>query len=57
LAEIEAAPDASPIAAPELPNAGSLTPQVVDTAAKTTFKRMLRTIGGTPATAGKPAKP
>jgi hypothetical protein len=56
-AEIEAAPDASPIVAPELPNAGSLTPHVVDTAAKTTFKRMLRTIGGTPTTAGKPAKP
>jgi hypothetical protein len=56
-AEIEAAPDAGPIAAPALPSAGSLTPQVVDTAAKTTFKRMLRTIGGTPATAGMPAKP
>jgi hypothetical protein len=55
--EIEAAPDASPMVAPELPSAGSLPLRVVDTAAKTTFKRMLRTIGGSPATAGKPAKP
>ena len=55
--EIQAAPDASPMVAPELPNSGSLIPQVVDTATKTTFKRMLRTIGGTPTTAGKPAKP
>jgi hypothetical protein len=53
---IEAAPDAEPIVTPELPRAESLTAQVVDSTGKTTFKRMLRTIGGTPATAGKPAK-
>jgi hypothetical protein len=55
--EIEAAPDAGVIGAPELPNAESLTPHVSDSAGKTTFKRMLRTIGGAPSTAGKPAKP
>jgi hypothetical protein len=55
--EIEAAPDSGAIGAPELPKAESLAPQVTDSAGKTTFKRMLRTIGGTPATAGKPAKP
>ena len=54
--KIEAAPDAGPIVAPELPNGESLTAQVVDSTGKTTFKRMLRTIGGTPVTAGKPAK-
>ena len=53
---IEAAPEASPIAAPALPNADSLAAQVVDSSGKTTFKRMLRTIGGTPANAGKPPK-
>ena len=54
---IEAAPETSPIAAPALPDADSLAAQVVDSSGKTTFKRMLRTIGGTPAHAGKPAKP
>jgi hypothetical protein len=54
--EIEAAPDASPMVAPAPPIAESLTPQVVDSSGKATFKRMLRTIGGTPASAGKPAK-
>jgi hypothetical protein len=54
--QIEAAPDATPMVAPELPLTGSLTPQVVDSAGKATFKRMLRAIGGTPASAGKPAK-
>jgi hypothetical protein len=56
-AVIEAAPDASPLVAPKLPSGDSLTAQVVDSSGKTTFKRMLRTIGGTPVTAGKPAKP
>jgi hypothetical protein len=55
-AVIEAAPDASPLVAPELPR-DSLTAQVVDSSGKTSFKRMLRTIGGSPAAAGKPAKP
>ena len=54
--DIEAAPDAGPIVAPELPNPESLTARVVDSAGKTTFKRILRTISGTPAPAGKPAK-
>jgi hypothetical protein len=54
--EIEAAPDASPMVAPEPPNAESLTARVMDSTGKATFKRMLRTIGGTPAPAGKPAK-
>jgi hypothetical protein len=54
--EIEAAPEASPIAAPELPNAESLTAQVVDSTGKATFKRMLRSISGTPVPAGKPTK-
>ena len=53
---IEAGPDAAPMVARELPNGESLTAQVVDSSGKTTFKRMLRTIGGTPVTAGKPAK-
>ncbi len=55
--EIEAAPDSGAMGAPELPKAESLWPQVSDSAGKTTFKRMLRTIGGTPTTTGKPAKP
>ena len=61
--QIEAAPDAAPILAPDLPNAASLGAPAVDSAGKTAFKRMLRTISGTPtaaakpATAGKPAKP
>ena len=54
--QIEAAPNAGPIVTPELPHAESLTAQVVDSTGKTSFKRILRTIGGTPATAGKPAK-
>jgi hypothetical protein len=54
--QIEAAPDAEPIITPELPHAESLTAQVVDSTGKASFKRILRTIGGTPATAGKPAK-
>jgi len=54
---IEAAPDAKTIVPPDLPNGDSLTAQVVDSSGKTTFKRMLRTIGGTPATARKPARP
>ena len=54
--QIEAAPDAGPIVTPELPHAESLTAQVVDSTGKTSFKRILRTIGGTPVTAGKPAK-
>jgi hypothetical protein len=54
--EIEAAPDAVPTVAPGLPHAESLTAQVVDSSGKTSFKRILRTIGGTPASAGKPAK-
>jgi len=54
--QIEAAPDAGPIVTPELPHAESLTAQVVDSTGKTSFKRILRTIGGTSATAGKPAK-
>jgi hypothetical protein len=54
--EIEAAPDAVPAAAPELLHAESLTPQVVDSSGKTSLKRILRTIGGTPPAAGKPAK-
>ena len=53
---IEAAPDAGPIVTPELTHAESLTAQVVDSTGKASFKRILRTIGGTPATAGKPAK-
>lgn len=55
--EIEAAPDASPVLAPELPSAAPLSAQAADSTSKTTFKRMLRTIGGAPATAAKPAKP
>jgi hypothetical protein len=55
-AQIEAAPDAGPIVAPALPHAESLTAQVVDSTRKTTFKRILRTVSGTPVTAGKPAK-
>lgn len=55
--QIEAAPDAVPVLAPELPKAESLTPQVADSAGKTTFKQVLRTIGGTPSSAGKPARP
>jgi hypothetical protein len=54
--QIEAAPDAEPIVTPGLPDAESLTAQVIDSTGKTSLKRILRTIGGTPATAGKPAK-
>jgi hypothetical protein len=54
--QIEAAPDAGPIVTPELPRAESLTAQVVDSTGKARLKRILRTIGGTPVTAGKPAK-
>ena len=55
--EIEAAPDAAPLLAPDLPTAAPLGAQAVDSAGKTAFKRMLRTISGTPAPAAKPAKP
>ena len=54
--DIEAAPDAGPIVAPALPDAESLTARVVDSTGKTTFKRVLRTISGTPSPAGKPPK-
>lgn len=55
--DIAAAPDANPIVAPELPHVESLTPQVVDSTGKTRFKRLLRTISGTPSTTRKPVKP
>ena len=56
-AVIEAAPDAGPIGAPEVPHAASFTPQMADSTGRTTFKRILRTISGPSVTTGKPAKP
>jgi hypothetical protein len=53
---IEAAPESAPVMTPDLINTESFAP-AADTTRKTSLKRMLRTIGGTPATAGKPAKP
>jgi hypothetical protein len=55
--DIAAAPDAGPVAGPELPQVESLTPQVGDSSGKIRFKRLLRTISGTPAPGRKPAKP
>jgi hypothetical protein len=54
--DIEAAPDAGSIAAPAPLQAESLTGPIVDSIGKGTFKRMLRTINGSPPSQAKPAK-
>jgi hypothetical protein len=54
-ADIEAAPDETEITA-GIPLSDSLAAQPVDSSGKKALKRILRTIGGTPASEAKPAK-
>ena len=54
--EIQAAPDAGEISGVGALHAESLTAQAVDSSAKKALKRILRTVGGTPAVERKPAR-